>query len=227
MNRRSLVLGIILSWTLFFCPISVFALEGIVGSEIVTLEKCVDGDTAIFKDQEGEIFKTRFLAIDTPETVHPTKKEEAFGKEASKYTCDSLTNAGEIKLEYDGGSDKEDKYGRRLAWVYVDGILLQEKLIELGYAEVAYLYGDYQYTDRLKEKEVHAKENKIGLWSNEKKEKLNTQEEKDQSTTKSVSKKEKKKKNWLQELIDYTLGEIFKYIDKVLEKIAKFIESVL
>ena len=140
-------------------PHSSWALE-----EKVTFSKCVDGDTAKFVIGKKE-YSTRFLAIDTPETKHPKKKVEPYGKEASEYTCKRLKEAKEIKLEYDDESTKEDKYGRRLAWIYVDGSLLQEELIEKGYAKVAYLYGDYQYTDRLKKKESEAKQKKLGIWS--------------------------------------------------------------
>ena len=148
---------------LMMIPSFVFAGE----TEIVTLDKCVDGDTANFKTSSGTVYKTRFLAVDTPETVHPTKEVEAYGKEASDYTCETLTNAKEIKLEYDDNSDREDKYGRTLAWVWVDGVLLQQSLVEKGLAEVAYLYDDYQYTSLLQDAEVVAKANKVGQWSDE------------------------------------------------------------
>lgn len=226
MKKKILNLSMTLLCIWMVCPMSIFAL-GIKESEIVTLEKCVDGDTARFQDQNGNILKTRFLAIDTPETVHPTKEVETFGKEASNYTCESLTNAKEIRLEYDNDSDKEDKYGRRLAWVFVDGVLLQEKLIELGYAKVAYLYGDYEYTERLQAAEKKAKESKVGVWSMEDttEEKKETTKEKKETTSKQE--KEKSKKNWFQQLIDYLLAEISKYIDEILENIAKFVESML
>jgi len=223
MKKKVVNIGIVLLCVWAMCPISICAL-GIKESEVVTLEKCVDGDTARFQDKDGNIIKTRFLAIDTPETVHPKKGEESFGKEASNYTCRSLTNAKEIRLEYDNDSEKEDKYGRRLAWVFVDDVLLQEQLIELGYAKVAYLYGDYEYTTHLQEVEARVKKEEKGIWGVQ-----DTVEEKKETTKKTTSKKEKKKvkKNWLQKLIDYALGEIFKYIDEILENIAKFVESML
>ena len=141
-------------------PINVFALK-----ETVTLSKCVDGDTAKFLIN-GKIYKTRFLAIDTPETKHPKKKEEPFGREASTYTCKKLTTAKKIQLEYED-NNKEDKYGRLLAWVFVDGDLLQAELIEKGYAKVAYIYGDYKYTNLLKLEEKMARVNKRGVWNEE------------------------------------------------------------
>ena len=133
---------------------------------IVKLESCVDGDTAKFVTDEG-IKTVRFLAIDTPETVHPTIEEEPFGKEASTFTCTELTNANTIILELDSDSDKYDKYDRLLVWVFVDDILLQDRLIDKGYAKTAYLYGDYKYTDLLLQSEEEAKAEQRGIWYNE------------------------------------------------------------
>lgn len=130
----------------------------------VEFYECVDGDTAKFI-YKNEKITARFLAIDTPETVHPTKEDEIFGKEASDYTCDNLKKAKIINLEYDQDSEKLDKYGRHLVWVFVDDELLQKKLISKGYASVAYLYGDYKYTDILEEAEQIAEDNKLGIWS--------------------------------------------------------------
>lgn len=136
---------------------------GSVKAMDATFYKCVDGDTADFKIN-GEVKKARFLAIDTPETKHPTKGEEPFGKEASNYTCDALKKAKKITLEYDDGSDKTDKYDRLLVWVFVDDELLQEKLVKEGLAKVAYLYGDYKYTGKLQKVESEAKKNNVGIW---------------------------------------------------------------
>ena len=130
----------------------------------VTLNKCVDGDTAWF-NLDNERIKTRFLAINTPES---TNKIEAYGKEASNYTCNMLTNAKKIEIEYDSNSDKFDKYDRHLVWVFVDDTLLQEKLLEEGLAEIKYIYGDYKYLDELKKVESTAKKNKVGMWSDSK-----------------------------------------------------------
>lgn len=134
--------------------------------ETIFLKKCVDGDTAVF-EINGEEKKVRFLAIDTPETVHPTKEIEAYGKNASEYTCNRLTNAKSIEIEYDEGSNKVDKYGRTLGWIYIDNSLIQEELIKIGYARVKYIYGKYKYTEKLYELEQQAKNEKIGIWAEE------------------------------------------------------------
>ena len=131
----------------------------------VKFSNCVDGDTAKFIYNNEE--KTaRFLAIDTPETVHPTKKDEAWGKEASDFTCQKIQEAKKIVLEFDEKSDRKDNYGRYLVWVFVDNKLLQEELVKNGLAEIAYLYGDYKYVDNLKKAEEIAKNNKVGIWQN-------------------------------------------------------------
>lgn len=134
--------------------------------EDVQLSKCVDGDTTHFIVQ-GEHVKVRYLAMNAPEY---TKEKEPYGKEASSYVCDILTNANRIELEYDDGSDMLDKYGRTLAWVYADGTLIQKELVKQGLAEVKYIYGDYAYTDELKQLERDAKKNRLGMWSEVQKE---------------------------------------------------------
>lgn len=132
---------------------------------IVKLSSCVDGDTAKFVI-DNETKTVRFLAIDTPESVHPTIEDEEFGYDASEYTCEILKKAKIITLEFDINSDKYDKYDRLLAWIFIDDVLLQNELIKIGYAEVAYLYGDYKYTDMLKKTEAIAKEKNLGIWYN-------------------------------------------------------------
>jgi micrococcal nuclease len=132
--------------------------------ETVKFKKCVDGDTAVFILNNEEV-KVRFLAIDTPETVHPNMAVQPYGKNASEYTCTKITKAQKIVLEFDDGSTKLDKYGRTLAWVWVNDSLLQKELISVGYAKVKYIYGKYAYTDELYEEQAKAKEAKLGLWS--------------------------------------------------------------
>ena len=128
----------------------------------VTLVRSIDGDTAVFL-VNGKEQKVRFLAIDTPETVKENTKIEEYGIEASNLTKKLLLNANEIKLEYEKLNDY-DKYDRLLAYIFVDGKLLQEILVKEGLAKVAYIYGDYKYTDLLYNAQNEAKKNKVGIW---------------------------------------------------------------
>lgn len=115
------------------------------GSDLVELESCIDGDTFWATLENGESIKVRLLLVDTPES---TNQIEEYGKEASEFTCNLLETATEIKLEYD--FEKLDKYGRTLAYVWLDDVLLQNELAKNGYVEKIYDYGDYRYEDEIK-----------------------------------------------------------------------------
>lgn len=132
----------------------------------VKYSKSVDGDTAKF-ELDGKEITVRFLGIDTPETVHPTKGEETYGKEASNYTKGKLENAHKIEIEYDENASETDKYERPLVWVWVDDTLLQEELISNGLARTYMLQDNYKYAWMLQENEEKAKEEKVGIWSEE------------------------------------------------------------
>lgn len=123
----------------------------------------VDGDTAKLSVRE-KVYTFRFLAIDTPETVKPNTPPAFMGKKASNYTKSALAKAKKIQIQYDG--NRTDKYGRKLAWIFVDGQLLQDKLVKKGYARVYYIYGKYRYTNKLRASEKIAKRKKLGIWKN-------------------------------------------------------------
>ena len=78
--------------------------------------RVVDGDTvrlAINGDEEN----VRLIGIDTPETVHPTRGEEPYGKEASDFTK-QLLEGRSVYLEFD--IEERDRFGRLLAYLYID-----------------------------------------------------------------------------------------------------------
>ena len=189
---------------LFFC---LFITNVYAERVSVKFEACVDGDTikVMLDDKKTTV---RFLAIDTPETVHPTKGEQPFGKEASNYTCDKVKNAKKLEIEYDEGSTKTDKYNRALGWVFVDDTLLQKDLVSLGYAKVAYLYGDYKYTEDLKKEESVAKSKKLGVWSLEEE----TTTKKTEKTTKKVTESETE---------DSIINDLLKDIRKMFKNLFK------
>lgn len=130
----------------------------------VKFSKHIDGDTSEFIiDGQKRIF--RYLLIDTPETKHPRLGVQPFGLEASHRTKELLTHAKRIEVEYDIGQ-RNDKYGRNLVYVYVDGTMLNEILVREGFASVAYVYPpNIKYIDRLEKAENQAKSDKIGIWS--------------------------------------------------------------
>lgn len=105
--------------------------QGLVPAEVVNV---VDGDTIDVRLERGKEERVRFILVDTPETVHPKKGEEPFGREASDFTKRALSDQ-EVNLKF--GIQERDKYGRILAYVYLkDGTMINELLLEKGLARV-------------------------------------------------------------------------------------------
>lgn len=131
-----------------------------------TFERHVDGDTSRFI-VEGEELTVRYLLIDTPETVKANTPVQPFGLEASNRTKELLEQAKLIELELDKG-EKTDKYDRVLAYVFVDGSLVQDILVKEGLAKIAYVKKpSTKYLLDLKKSESDAKLAKRGIWSSD------------------------------------------------------------
>ena len=101
------------------------------GIGLVQLTRTVDGDTAYFKSGSNTI-KVRFLGIDTPEIYSGV---EPWGKAASNHTSKRLREAKQIVLEAEGV--RIDTYDRYLAFVWVDGVLLNLELVQQAYTGVS------------------------------------------------------------------------------------------
>lgn len=122
----------------------------------------VDGDT--FKAKIGDKEETiRLILVDTPETKHPNKPKQPFGEEASNFTGKLLTYGTTVELEYD--VEQRDKYNRVLAYVYVNGESLQEKLLSEGLARVAVYPPNTKYQEKFESIQEEAKNKKMGIWS--------------------------------------------------------------
>lgn len=130
----------------------------------VQLKKHVDGDTSQFL-LNGEKITVRYLLIDTPETVKIGTEPQLFGKEASDRTKALLEGAGTIEIMLDNG-DSKDHYKRILAYVFVDGELVQDVLVREGLARIAYVSEpNTTYLEQLTASENSAKQQGIGIWS--------------------------------------------------------------
>jgi micrococcal nuclease len=126
-----------------------------------TVERVTDGDTLVVAGGE----RVRLIGIDTPETRHPDRGVECFGREASAYT-EQLLPAGEpVWLGYD--VERRDRYGRTLAYLYRlrDGLHVNAALVADGYAQVATHPPNVAYTHELLELQRAARDAGRGLWS--------------------------------------------------------------
>ena len=103
------------------------------------------------------------IGVDTPESVHPDKtKNNEFGVIASNFSKGYLENK-EVSLELD--VQERDKYGRILAYVYLDGVMYNKTLLQEGMAKVSTYPPNVRYVDDFKALEKAAREANKGLWA--------------------------------------------------------------
>ena len=120
--------------------------------------RVIDGDTIELDGGE----RVRLLGVDTPETVDPRRPVQYFGKEASAFTR-RMVEGKNVRLEED--QDTRDRYGRTLAYVYLqDGTFLNAEIVRQGYGH-AYTRFPFRYEQRFVQLEREARENGRGLWA--------------------------------------------------------------
>lgn len=159
------LLGVIVLLALaYFFDIDLQGEESISDGQIpVELIRTIDGDT-ITVDYEGEKRNIRYLLIDTPEIDHKNPENtEPFARKAAERN-EELLRSGQVTIEFDEG-DHEDRYGRLLAYIYVDGKSVQEVLLEEGLARVAFVFEpNTKYIDEFNIAAQKAKKAKSGIW---------------------------------------------------------------
>lgn len=132
------------------------------GSEKRLVIRVIDGDTIVVGPNE----KVRLIGVDTPETVHPKKAVECFGRDAKQFTRDAIEGKP-VRLVFDQVNERtrhKDKYGRTLAYAYLDdGRMLNRELIRQGYAH-AYTRFRFRFLVEFLELERDARTQSIGLW---------------------------------------------------------------
>jgi endonuclease YncB( thermonuclease family) len=115
-----------------------------------------DGDTITVLDEHNTQHRIRLAGIDAPE------KKQDFGN-VSKQTLSNMVFNENVEINW----DKEDRYGRIIGKVLVNGVDVNLKQIKLG---MAWFYRKYQneliLEDRLNylHAEEYALNNKVGLW---------------------------------------------------------------
>ncbi|EJR80171.1 MULTISPECIES: thermonuclease family protein [Bacillus cereus group] len=122
-----------------------------------------DGDT-IDVNVKGQKQTVRLLLLDTPESVSQKIPPQKMGKEASSFLKKQLDGKS-VTLVYDQGP-KEDKYGRKLAYVFCNGIHINELMAKSGYGIIAYISKpNTTLLPEMLEAEKEAKESMAGVWS--------------------------------------------------------------
>ena len=129
------------------------------------VSKITDGDTFYVTTSSSEKYKIRLIGIDAPETrnVGVKVRKEYFGTEAKIFVTQILKNK-KVKLTFD--VQKTDRYGRVLAYVYLEnGIFLNQYLVEKGYAVVSTFPPNVKFVEVFTKAEKSARNKKLGLWN--------------------------------------------------------------
>jgi len=118
--------------------------------------RVLDGDTVELE----KLGKFRYLGIDAPEL------NDRWGPEAKVFNEEMVLNK-KIRVELD--QKTVDVYGRTLGYIWVNNVLVNEALIERGYAKVNMMKGEVKpkYLDRLQKAQDWARQNHDGIWFDE------------------------------------------------------------
>jgi micrococcal nuclease len=123
-----------------------------------------DGDT-INVMIDGEKQRIRLLMIDTPEMNYNKGEPDPYAQQAKDFTINVLQQANDIQVLVDKGPATDD-YDRLLAYVYVDGVLLQESLLKEGLGAIRYVNKPNNSLEtQLRAIQKDAEQTKINIWS--------------------------------------------------------------
>jgi len=134
----------------------VFFIGPPVFSKLIKVKEVIDGDTIVL--QSGE--HVRYIGIDTPE------KDQPFYQQAKELN-QKLIGTKEIRIEFD--VQKKDKYGRLLAYVYVEETFVNAELVKNGLANLYTVPPNVKHTEYFLKLQTEAREKKLGIWSEAKK----------------------------------------------------------
>ena len=124
--------------------------------------RIIDGDT-IEIEYEGVKTSVQLIGVNAPETVHPSKPPERFGREATEF-LQSLLSYKFVYLIFDG--EKRDKYERLLAYVYrgADDLFVNVEVIRRGYGQTDDRF-PFKYTNLFKYHESQVRSERKMMWS--------------------------------------------------------------
>ena len=115
------------------------------------VKRVIDGDTVELSDGT----RVRLIGIDSPESG------DCFSVESTN-ALRELIEGKNVALEKD--VQELDKYGRTLAYLYVDGTFVNLEMVINGFAKTLTIPPDIKYTDVFITAQTDARERKRGLW---------------------------------------------------------------
>jgi len=114
-----------------------------------------DGDTVTLLTEGKSQIKVRLYGIDCPE------KAQAFGTKAKRFTANLVFGKQVVVDPID-----QDRYGRTVGVLSVQGVNLNEAILKTGYAWVYTRYCRKSFCSGWQEIQEAAQAGHLGLWSN-------------------------------------------------------------
>jgi micrococcal nuclease len=127
------------------------------------VRRVIDGDTVELAG--GRLL--RYIGIDTPEVRRRVGEDwvddpQPYGLAATQANR-RLVEGKTVRLEYD--VQTYDRYGRLLAYVYVDGVFVNAELIRLGFAQPMTIPPNVKHAEAFREAAGEARREQRGLWA--------------------------------------------------------------
>jgi len=138
--------------------IPIATIEGTV-KEKVRVIKVIDGDTIELSDKR----KVRYIGINSFEMNDKRKGTKCLADKSAEANRILVENK-EVEMEKD--ISETDKYGRLLRYLWIDGVMINEELVNKGWAEVSTFPPDIKYLEELQSGQIIAKLNNLGIWGN-------------------------------------------------------------
>lgn len=155
---------LILSWSLFLVSCSA---DVVPSGERVQVSQVVSGQTLEVLDLSGSAplaERVRLLGVEAPDW-----NQQPWSLEAKTRLESLLSSDRTVLLESDVKSQIETQDGRTLilAYVWHNGVLLNEQLIEEGYALAVSRSPNLKYDTRLLNAQAKARLMGVGIWNPE------------------------------------------------------------
>ncbi|MEA2031742.1 MAG: thermonuclease family protein [candidate division Zixibacteria bacterium] len=151
---RLTVIALVIAILIVFRFVEDIGVEGQQNERFV-VDRIIDGDTFVLAGGD----RVRLLSIDTPE------KGEPYYKQATQFLSNLVLDKV-VRIEY--ASRRRDKYGRLLAYVYIDSLFVNKTILENGLGYL-YLFKDtdtgQDETKILLQAQRSALKQKVSLWS--------------------------------------------------------------
>lgn len=129
-------------------------------SLVAYVSRVVDGDT-IYAMIGNRMEAIRYIGINTPETHHPRLGAQPGGQAATEVNR-QLVDGQWVQLTFD--VQQRDKYGRLLAYVWINGQMVNAHMVHSGYAQASAYPPNVRYQDYFSQLERGAREGQRGLW---------------------------------------------------------------